>query len=167
MSYGYPYRGQPSVVYSVPFTLGPAATYSTMTPVGFGSVDGTDANPGALHAMDGSITNDPQGAPGSGADRLRMSATQTSRLELEVRPCFEPRRRPRLRWSSPAEPVIDPKHSHEWGHLHFVVPAELGRRDLALRGPDQHRADPIVPGDAHVVHPGPARPGRDRRRPRG
>ncbi len=40
MSYGYPYRGQPSVVYRVPFTLGPAATFSTMTPVGFGSVDG-------------------------------------------------------------------------------------------------------------------------------
>ena len=81
MSYGYPYRGQPSVVYAIPFTLGPAAKFSTMTPVGFGSVDGTDADPGTLHAMDGSITDDPQGAPGSGADRLRlMAATETSRL---------------------------------------------------------------------------------------
>ena len=88
MSYGYPYRGQPSVVYAIPFTLGPAAMFSTMTPVGFGSVDGTDADPSTLHAMDGSITDDPQGAPGSGADRLRlMTATETSRLSLEVRPC--------------------------------------------------------------------------------
>ena len=60
MSYGYPYRGQPSVVYGVPFTLGPEqGLYSAMTPVGFGSVDGTDADPGAMHAMDNTITDDP------------------------------------------------------------------------------------------------------------
>jgi hypothetical protein len=89
MSYGYPFRGQPSIVFAVPFTLGPAALFSTMTPVGFGSVDGTDADPSQLHEMNGTITDDPQGAPGSGADRLRlMSATQTSRLDVEVRPCL-------------------------------------------------------------------------------
>ena len=122
MSYGYPYRGQPSVVYAIPFTLGPAANFSTMTPVGFGSVDGTDADPSTLHAMDGSITDDPQGAPGSGADRLRlMAATETSRLSLEVRPCSTDLP-PAAPMDLTAEPVADTKHSHEWAHLHFVVP---------------------------------------------
>jgi hypothetical protein len=119
--YGYPFRGQPSVVYSVPFTLGQAAQFSALTPVGYGSVDGTDVNPGAMHAMDGSITDDPQGAPGSGADRLLMSVTQTSRLDLEVRPCLS-HMPPEAPTDVTAEPVVDPKHSHEWGHLHFVVP---------------------------------------------
>jgi len=68
MTYGYPYRGQPSVVYSVPFTLGPGAVQvGTAEPAGYGSIDGST---GEVHAMDGTISNDPVGAPGSGADRL-------------------------------------------------------------------------------------------------
>ena len=31
-------------------------------------------------------------------------------------------RRPARRWTVTVEPVADPKHSHEWAHLHFVVP---------------------------------------------
>jgi hypothetical protein len=146
MSYGYPYRGQPSVVFAVPFTLGPAASYSTMTPIGFGSVDGTDADPGAMHPMDGSITNDPQGAPGSGADRLRMAATQTSRLEVEVRPCLS-QAPPEAPMDVTVEPVLDPKHSHEWAHLHFVVPPDAGavsRYEVRT----STAPNPIVPGDA-------------------
>jgi hypothetical protein len=147
MSYGYPYRGQPSVVYAIPFTLGPAAMFSTMTPVGFGSVDGTDADPSALHAMDGSITDDPQGAPGSGADRLRlMSPTQTARLELEVRPCVSGIT-PDPPLELAAEPVADTKHSHEWGHLHFVVPQSaagiVSRYEVRVSS-----MAPIVEGDA-------------------
>ncbi|HEY7375349.1 MAG TPA: CFI-box-CTERM domain-containing protein [Polyangia bacterium] len=145
VTFGYPYRGQPSVVFAVPFVLGPAAQFSTMTPVGFGSLDGTDADPGAMHVMDASIADDPQGAAGSGADRLRMGATQTSRLELEVRPCLA---------NAPSEaptgltvaPVADPKHSHEWAHLHFVVPgnqAEISRYEVRT-STDPH---PIVAGD--------------------
>jgi hypothetical protein len=147
MSYGYPYRGQPSVVYAVPFTLGPAATFSTMTPVGFGSVDGTDADPSMLHAMDGTITNDAQGAPGSGADRLRlMSSTQTARLELEVRPCISGVM-PDLPGELTVEPVADTKHSHEWAHLHFVVPpnpaVEISKYEVRVSS-----MAPIVEGDA-------------------
>jgi hypothetical protein len=146
MSYGYPFRGQPSVVYAVSFTLGPAATFSTMTPVGFGSVDGTDADPSMLHAMDGTITDDPQGAPGSGADRLRlMSSTETSRVHLEVRPCLS-----ELVPTEPvdltAEPVADTKHSHEWAHLHFVVPQNAeGISKYEVRVSSMA---PIVAGDA-------------------
>jgi hypothetical protein len=145
LGYGYPYRGQPSVVFAVPFTLGQAAMFSTMTPVGFGSLDGTDANPGAMHMMDGTISDDPQGAPGSGADRLHMSATQTSRLELEVRPCLTGAL-PDAPAELTIEPVMDPKHSHEWAHLHFVVPqyqGELSRYEVRT----STDPNPIVVGD--------------------
>jgi hypothetical protein len=147
MSYGYPYRGQPSVVYSVPFTLGPAGLYSTMTPVGFGSVDGTDANPGAMHAMDGSITDDPQLHPGSGADRLRLSSTQTSRLEVEVRPCLQ-QAPPDAPTEFTVEPVVDPKRSHQWGHLRFVVPPSASRFPIERYEVRTSSDGPIVPGDA-------------------
>jgi len=146
MSYGYAYRGQPSVVFSLPFTLGPAAQFSTLAPVGFGSVDGTDANAGAMHAMDGSISDDPQGAPGSGADRLHMGATMTSRLELEVRPCLS-QDPPAAPSDVTAEPVVDPKHSHEWAHLHFVAPPNsaggISKYEVRVSA-----ASPIVEGDA-------------------
>ena len=97
MSYGYPYRGQPSVVYGVPFTLGQEqGLYSAMTPVGFGSVDGTDADPGAMHAMDGTITDDPIGAPGSGADRLRLDVDGDLAAGGRGSPLSETTRRPAL-----------------------------------------------------------------------
>jgi len=145
VTFGYPYRGQPAVVFAVPFALGPAARFSTMTPDGFGSLDGTDADPGAMHAMDGSISDDPQCAPGSGADRLRLSQTQTSRLAVEVRPCLSlgP---PGAPTDLTAEPVTDPKHSHEWAHLHFAVPDNAGAisRYEVRTSTDPH---PIVVGD--------------------
>jgi hypothetical protein len=145
MDFGYPFRGQPSVVYSVAFTLGPAGFYAAMMPVGFGSVDGTDADPGAMHVMDGSITDDPIGAPGSGADRLRLSSTQTSRLEVEVRACVnEPP--PEVPTQVTVEPFGDPKHSHEWAHLRFLVPA--GPAAVARYEVRTSSTDPIVPGDA-------------------
>ena len=146
VNYGYPYRGQPSVVFAVPFTLGPAATFSTMAPVGFGSVDGTDANPGAMRKMDTTISDDPQDAPGSGADRLQVDATQTARLEVEVRPCLDG-----ALSGAPtdvaAAPVTDPAHSHQWAHLHFVVPdnqAGIARYEVRVSADP----NPIVAGDA-------------------
>jgi hypothetical protein len=134
------------VVFAVPFVLGPAAMFSTMTPVGFGSVDGTDADAGEMHHMDLSISDDAQGAPGSGADRLRISSTQTSRLELEVRPCISDAP-PSPPLDVTVEPVMDPKHSHEWAHLHFVVPDDqAGVSHYEVRtSTDPH---PIVAGDA-------------------
>jgi hypothetical protein len=68
-TYGYPYRGQPSILYALPFTLGPVvAEFQTSDPVGYGSVHGDS---GDVFTMDSSITDDPDNAPGSGADRLR------------------------------------------------------------------------------------------------
>lgn len=145
VNYGYPYRGQPSVVFAVPIQLGPAGMFSTLTPVGFGSVDGTDADPGAMHAMDGSITDDPQ-VPGSGAERLRTNQTFTSRLDVEVRACFS-QAPPDAPADVTVQPAADPKHSHEWAHLHFLVPASapagIARYEVRVSS-DQA----IVAGDA-------------------
>jgi hypothetical protein len=71
-NYGYAYRGQPSVVYRVPFVLTPAGgEWEASVPAGYGSLHGDD---GQIHAMDGTITDAPDQAPGSGADRLRREA---------------------------------------------------------------------------------------------
>ena len=96
MSNGYAYRGQPSVVYSVPFTLGSESDFAAKDPVGYGAVDGVLDDGAAMHVMDGTITNDPVSAPGSGADRLRMppvkpsacmsSLASVSRTRLPSRP---------------------------------------------------------------------------------
>lgn len=67
-TYGYAYRGQPSVVYAVPFRLDPSGgVYEAVDPVGYGALHGED---GELRTMDGTITDDTTTAPGSGADRL-------------------------------------------------------------------------------------------------
>lgn len=123
ITFGYPYRGQPSVVYKVPFTLGPSAEFSAAAPVGFGPVDGFEADAGAMRPIDNRITDNPAGASGSGADRLLLMEG-TSRLHVKVigeGVCRDP--------GSPASPgmvrvapVADEKNSHQWGTLHFVVP---------------------------------------------
>lgn len=70
--YGYAYRGQPSVVFRVPVRIDPSGTRrSTGEPAGYGALHGED---GELREIDGTLTNDPLGAPGSGVDRLRLDA---------------------------------------------------------------------------------------------
>lgn len=80
-NYGYAYRGQPSVVYAVPFaleTLG--GTWSVDTPEGYGDLHGAD---GDVRPLDATITVDPGAAPGSGADRLR-AVSGGDRLRVTV-----------------------------------------------------------------------------------
>ncbi|MFW2390029.1 MAG: CFI-box-CTERM domain-containing protein [Polyangiales bacterium] len=80
-TYGYPYRGQPSVAYSVPITLGPVIEeYETAEPTGYATLHGES---GELFEIDSTINNDPDAAPGSGADRLRMGPDGT-RLSVFV-----------------------------------------------------------------------------------
>lgn len=81
INYGYPYRGQPSVVYRVPFSLIGSGTYATALPVGYGDLEGED---GEMNPMgSGAITDDPDGQPGSGADRLRHMPSG-ERFEVQV-----------------------------------------------------------------------------------
>lgn len=89
-TYGYPYRGQPSVLYSVPFTLGPLVEERNASePIGYGSLHGES---GEMFEMDASITNDPEVAPGSGADRLRLDddGARFKVLMLATNICSEP-----------------------------------------------------------------------------
>jgi hypothetical protein len=82
-SYGYAYRGQPSLVWKVPFSLGTAhspseANFATDAPAGRSSWDVWSASYGELEPLNFDpadsqfITN---AAPGTGADRLRRDAT--------------------------------------------------------------------------------------------
>ncbi len=71
-NYGYAYRGQPSVVYSIPFVLGPGGgSFTASRPIGYAALDGET---GDMTPMSPIITDDPGGTPGSGADRLRLMA---------------------------------------------------------------------------------------------
>jgi hypothetical protein len=89
-TYGYPYRGQPSILYAVPFTVGPVvAEFNTSEPAGYASLHGES---GDLFTMDSSITDNPGNAPGSGADRLRRSesGTRFKVFVLATNICSEP-----------------------------------------------------------------------------
>jgi hypothetical protein len=121
---GYPYRGQPSVIYQIPFSLGTAAVFSTSTPVGYASVDGNEPDIGMLHIMDGTITDDPADAPGSGADRLRQESPDKPRVAVELRDC-PPHDPPQTPQNFDVVNFSDPKHSQEWGSLSFVVADSL------------------------------------------
>jgi hypothetical protein len=81
---GIPGRGQPSVLYRVPFVIEPTGgEWSARTPHGHGDLHGLE---GTMKSMaEGRITDDPADAPGSGADRLRMRPDST-RLSVKVHP---------------------------------------------------------------------------------
>lgn len=81
MSYGYAYRGQPSVVWEVPVTLTSAGgRFNATAPAGYGTIHGDS---GELSAMDGTIHDDPTANPGSGADRLFVN-DRGNRVEITV-----------------------------------------------------------------------------------
>jgi len=85
-SYGMPYRGQPSVVYRVPFTIGSTTTSSTTAGYeGYGDPEGHD---GALRPPDATITTD---TPGSGASRLQLVSDGglMYRVQVVTRPEYD------------------------------------------------------------------------------
>jgi hypothetical protein len=81
--YGVTYRGQPSVVYAVPFTVADdgETTASADAYVGYGDFDGAT---GTLHAPDATITSN---TPNSGALRLILTSKdgETFRLRVQAR----------------------------------------------------------------------------------
>ncbi|HEY4183755.1 MAG TPA: CFI-box-CTERM domain-containing protein [Polyangia bacterium] len=147
-SYGYSYRGQPSVAFSVPFTLGVLASSTASVPTGYGDVDGFGSSGGAFHPEDGTITDDPNQAPGSGADRFRLLPANNYRFKVSVRggtvgggtggaggagggsggagggdDTCQTVTTPGVPVDVKADHVADPKNSYQWGDLQFVVPA--------------------------------------------
>ncbi|MES1207540.1 MAG: CFI-box-CTERM domain-containing protein [Pseudomonadota bacterium] len=146
---GYPYRGQPSVVYRVPFTLGASATFAASMPHGYADVDGFGPTSGDLHPMDSQITDDPVTAKGSGADRLGRLAPMDHRVEVEVRDSqlCQQLRAPEAPANVTTVPVPDKKQSHQWGVLHFVVPHSerpIGRYEVRFSASRISVADPIT-----------------------
>ncbi len=84
--YGVAFRGQPSVVYRIPFTLGSVETTTTaLDYAGYGDPDGLDGN---LRAPDNTITTD---VPGSGASRLAIVADGGTmfRVRVTARPEYD------------------------------------------------------------------------------
>lgn len=94
--YGVPYRGQPSVIYKVPFTISDGETAATTDGYcGYGdpgpdmAADGKtppyDAPDGRIRPPDATITTD---VPGRGASRLQMTSKdgRTFRVRVEARP---------------------------------------------------------------------------------
>jgi hypothetical protein len=81
---GIPWRGQPSVVFRVPFQIVPhGGEWTVSKPHGHGEMHGLH---GSMALMETSpITDDPSAAPGSGADRLRLRPDGT-RLRVVVKP---------------------------------------------------------------------------------
>lgn len=84
--YGLPYRGQPSVVYKVPFTIDTSTnTATTDHYVGYGDPTGGDGN---VRAPDATITTD---TPGSGGSRLELVSEGGAmyRVRVVARPEFD------------------------------------------------------------------------------
>jgi hypothetical protein len=82
--YGAPYRGQPSVVYQVPFAVGPDGSTGLATSYdGYGDPDGVD---GDVRAPDSSIDDD---VPGSGALRLLTTIDGGDTFKLRVQSRLE------------------------------------------------------------------------------
>lgn len=83
--YGKPYRGQPSVVYRVPFSIAPEATSaSTAAYFGHGDPLGAHGNIAVASPTD-NITTD---TPGSGASRLQLVSKDGAmyRVRIDVSP---------------------------------------------------------------------------------
>jgi hypothetical protein len=81
--YGVAYRGQPSVIYRVPFTVSDTETVATTDAyAGYGDPDGND---GQIRPPDATITSN---TPGIGALRLLLTSKdgQTFRLRVDARP---------------------------------------------------------------------------------
>lgn len=115
--YGLPYRGQPSVVYRVPFTFGDQQTYaSTDAYNGYGDPSGVD---GAVRPPDATITSD---TPGSGALRLQLVSEDSRmyRVLVDARPEFDnaPPGAPEL-----AQPPVTTTTT---ASLQFVAPGDDG-----------------------------------------
>ncbi len=77
-NYGIKYRGQPSVIHSIPFSIGEDTPAMTMDYIGYGDPEGLD---GDLRAPDSTIT---AGVAGSGASRLLLAMDGNSMYRVRV-----------------------------------------------------------------------------------
>lgn len=127
LMYGYPYRGQPSVVYRVPVQVGQSATTSVNLPEGYGSVSGQGSEGGTVHPLDSTIVNDPAGAAGSGADRLRASADGTRvRVHAQSAEACQANVNPGAIQGMAVTQHENRRQAHRYAHLAFNAPSDDG-----------------------------------------
>ena len=122
MSYGYPYRGQPSVAYCATFHVGGGSeeTVTTGTPTGSaGGWDHAAASYGQMQTMAG-MTDDPVASPGSGGDRLSLME-DGYRVKVVVKPpisCMD-NQPPSTVGELRAEKYPREREAHQSVRLHF------------------------------------------------
>ena len=89
-----------------------------------GSVDGLGTDAATMHAMDGSITDDPRPTPAAGSTGCAFPRARAIafRSRFGTGTFARTQRRPGYPPSLAAEPVADSKHSHQWARLRFNVP---------------------------------------------
>ncbi|MBX3269123.1 MAG: hypothetical protein KF729_02610 [Sandaracinaceae bacterium] len=122
MTYGYPYRGQPSVVFRVPLTIGGGALDTgAREPAGYGALDGDH---GDVVAMDGNISNDPTRAPGSGADRLFLVDGQRVRVGVIGPEVCEANAPPSAVEGLTMSEHAEQRHAHRFAHLSFLAASD-------------------------------------------
>jgi hypothetical protein len=115
--FGEPYRGQPSVVYTVPFTLGTTSTTELASAyAGYGDPDGMDGN---VRAPDATIDTD---RPGSGAARLLLhtEGADMFRVKVLARPEMD------LALPGAAGEMHALDVTRQSAHISFVSPGEDG-----------------------------------------
>ena len=120
MTRGTPYRGQPSVVFRLPLALENGAepvTVTTAEPIGYGEPQGLD---GDLRPIDNTITDDPVGSPGSGADRLLL--VDGVRATLRVMPVCDDSVAPPAVANLTVTPSANIKLAHAIVRLGFDIP---------------------------------------------
>jgi hypothetical protein len=128
VAYGYPYRGQPSVVFSVPFEIGAGIgeEFATGVPAGRSSWECWSEDYGTLEKASLETDDELMGLSdngGSGVDRLHRDA-HGARFVVAVRDSR----------TAPPVPTIgavqdlqlglhpDPLHSHDWATMQFRAP---------------------------------------------
>jgi hypothetical protein len=150
LEFGYPYRGQPSVVYAVPFRIDGPGAFEAYEPIGTGALEGED---GELHPVAGNAVDDPVAAAGSGADRLE--AVGDTRIKLTV---SQP---DAARCASAGDlPSVqglhvlaypDRAHAHTWATLEFDTPdtsQTVGDYEVLVRA-EGGSWEPAFTPDAH------------------
>ncbi len=132
MTYGYPFRGQPSVAFRVPFTVGGGAVDTGVRePEGYGSLDGSS---GDVLAMDGTISNDPTAAPGSGADRLFVVDGQRVRVTVIGPEVCEENTAPGAVGELTISEYPEQRDAHRFAQLSFLAaPDDVGVTRYEIR----------------------------------
>ncbi|MDW8245194.1 MAG: CFI-box-CTERM domain-containing protein [Sandaracinaceae bacterium] len=125
MTYGYPYRGQPSIVFRTPIKIGQTEVVEVREAYGRGSLEGRGPEGGRIFPIDSTIANDPQGAPGSGVDRLRIApGGYRLRVRTQAAEVCQGNRPPSAILGLEVRQYHERRDAHRYAHLRFIAPED-------------------------------------------